>query len=147
MCGLSDSAAMIKALYNHSNSSTSNLLWVVFQDQRLLWRAQPASRSALSVSTSPRRRRKSPGSQRWSQRSHHQSLCSHGRFPRSQPHWKLCNLKVWTENMTLEARTEKNTENIWILVETSCGIGRNKVLITNCKARVRVHGLNYLHAL
>ena len=55
-----------------------------------LWREQPASRSAPSASTSPRRSWTSPDSQRWSQRSHRRSPCSRGKSPQSPHHWRRC---------------------------------------------------------
>lgn len=66
------------------------LPWVVFLVQQQLWRVQPASMFVLSVSTSPHRRKRSPGSQRWSQHNHHLSPCSHGMFPQSRLRWTPC---------------------------------------------------------
>lgn len=75
--------------------------WVVFQVQPRLWRELPASRFVLSASTSLRRKRRSPGSQKWSQRSRHLSPCSRGRFLQSPLHWRLCNLQIHDNSLKI----------------------------------------------
>ena len=107
-------AANCEVVWMKARHKSSNLPWAVFPAQQLLWRAQPASTFVPSVSTSPRRRTTSPGSRRWSQHSHHLSLCSREMFPQSRPHWMLCSLQRWREegNVLGWSWQKKNTSGM-----------------------------------